>query len=115
MTRRLRAYRSAGSTRPQNLQADMYALAHRLSGRAEKKNADGLTVEQLRDLAIERGLTDVEIVASHGRLLALGHGAVFRSEIVCAADIERLLVCRRPQSCPIDGEQARRRQTAGVA
>ena len=47
------------------------------------------TVEQLRDLAISRGL-DAYIVPSHGRLMCAVPGRVYPTEIVTVADIDRL-------------------------
>ncbi len=70
-------------------EARLYAYAHALGEKADRRASNTLTVEELRDLAVARGIK-AEIVPSHGRLMATAGRVYIPTEIVCVADIERL-------------------------
>lgn len=86
--RRGRVSRETRETR-EDREARLYAYAHALGEKADRRASNTLTVEELLELALSRGI-NAEIVPIHGRLMATAGRVYIPTEIVCVQDIERL-------------------------
>ena len=80
---------TGGRRQPLTSEQSLYAYAHALGQKSDAVAANTLSRDELLAMALKRGI-NAYIVPSHGRLMATAGRRYIPTEIVSAADVERL-------------------------